>query len=106
MSRLNYLTDEELALVGIDQDLRLLERLVADGIELSANKRQTLATYKDRISRLITTEPNRTEAGGDDGQTVRPASLRNHETVGTRSVTPSIETLRETIRELLDEALD
>ena len=106
MSRLNYLTDEELAIVGIDQDLMLLERLVADGLKLSVNRRQTLANYKGRISSLMANEQNRTETGEDDVQTVRPASLRSHDSVGTSSEIPSIETLRETIRELLDEALD
>ena len=53
MCRLTYLTDEELALDGIDHELKLLERLVANGLELHASQLQTLAKCGERISRPI-----------------------------------------------------
>lgn len=57
MSRLNYLTEEELALDGINQELDTLERLCAEGQQLSDEHVQLLSSYGDRIGRMLTWAP-------------------------------------------------
>jgi hypothetical protein len=105
MSRLNYLTDEELALDGIDQELRLLERLVAKGLKLDASQLTTLADCRDRISRLLAPLPNSSAVGKADTQPVRPASSRPTQAAELQTEDPSVEELRQSIRKLLDEAV-
>jgi hypothetical protein len=102
---MNYLTDEDLALEDIGQELRLLERLVAGGLQLNAMQLQTLADYSDRISQLIVSLPNTAEAGKADMQTVQPASSPRKQAAELRTKEPSIEELRQSIWKLLDEAM-
>jgi hypothetical protein len=105
MSRLNYLTDEELALENIDQELRLLERLIAGGLQLDAMQLQTLADYRDRISQLIASPLNTAKAGKVEMQPVQATSSQRKQAAELRTEEPSIEELRQSIWKLLDEAV-
>ncbi len=105
MSRLNCLTDEELALDGIDQELRLLEQLAAGGLQLDASQLDTLAEYRDRISQLMIPLPSTAEAGEAEMQTVQPTLSRRSKVAELRTEEPSIEELRQSIWKLLDEAM-
>ena len=105
MYRPNHLTDEELALDGIEQELRLLERLVADGLQLDAMQLQTLAEYRDRFSQFIAPSTDTTPAGKDVVQTPRTTSSHITQALEPRIGEPSIEDLRQSIRKLLDEAV-
>ena len=57
MSRLDYLTEEELALDGINQELNTLERLCAEGQQLGDEQVRLLSSYRDRIGRMLARAP-------------------------------------------------
>lgn len=105
MSRLNYLTDEELALDGIEQELKLLERLIAGGMQLDASQLHALEDFRDRISQLMPPLRTATEADSANMQTVQPTSSWRKQAAKLSTEEPSIEELRQSIRELLDEAV-
>jgi hypothetical protein len=81
MSRLNYLSDDELALDGIDQNLRLLERLVSEGMTLNQSQAQTLAQHCDRIKKLVMT--------GLRAETANPGTALENNALGRQSTPQS-----------------
>ncbi len=61
MSRLNYLTEEELALDGINQELTTLERLCAEGRVLNEEQVRILSGYRDRVLSMLSRPPGPVE---------------------------------------------
>lgn len=53
MSRLNFITDHEDAMVTIEEDLRLLERLIAQGYSVTQDEKLTLQDWSKRIQGLL-----------------------------------------------------
>ena len=54
MSRLNYMSEQELALWTVSEEVDALERLVRSGYALSADEARLLAGCIDRLIRLDT----------------------------------------------------
>jgi hypothetical protein len=75
MSHQNFLSDDELALDSIDQDLRILEKYIVEGVQLSGSQLVTLEEYRDRIDRLFgqLTPPSNLSA---DKQQAQPMASR------------------------------
>ena len=105
MSRLNYLTEQELALDGIDRELCLLERLIADDVPLHGAHLQCLAAYRDRLARLVERSHPITSDQADDLPPVQPSSPSVHKAASSPAEPESIIALRESIRKCLDEGV-
>ena len=105
MSRLSYLTEQELALDGIDQELCLLERLIADDVPLDGAQLECLAAYRDRLARLVERSHSITSDQAYDLPPVQLASPSVHEAASSSAEPESIIALRESIRKCLDEGV-
>ena len=105
MSRLNYLSDQELALDGIDQELKILERLVAEGTSLDASQLQLMAGYRDRMSMLVAPTRGFDGNADDEMQSDPSASSQDVKAAEWRIEDNSIDEWCRSIRKSLDEAL-
>ena len=64
MSRLNFMADHEDAMVTIEEDLRLLERVIDQGYSLTQDEKLTLQDWSKRIQGLLSS----TGAWGTDNE--------------------------------------
>ena len=101
MSRLNFVSDDELLLDCIDQDLRKLEQHVVRGLRLSESQLLILEQYRDRIDRLVAQLPLPSSRGADKKQ-IQPMALRtSRKTTKTNLKDPPANELQRAIRQCL-----
>ena len=101
MSRLNFISDDELVLDCINQDLRKLEKHIVEGLQLSESQLLTLEEYRDRIDRLVAQLPLPSSLGADKKQVQPMASRASRKSTKTEAKDQPTNELQQAIRECL-----
>jgi hypothetical protein len=101
MSRLDFISDDELVLDCINQDLRKLEKHIVEGLQLSESQLLTLEEYRDRIDRLVAQLPLPSSLGADKKQVQPMASRASRKSTKTEVRDQPANELQQAIRECL-----
>lgn len=101
MSRLNNISDDELVLDCINQDLRQLEKHIVEGLPLSKSQLLTLEEYRDRIDRLVAQSPLPSSLSADKKQVQSMSSKAPRQSTKMEVKDQPANELQKAIRECL-----